>query len=119
MARMDMAAMDTGERGTGRTTRQMKAAAKGALFISCNDHCARQYDPSLARNIGREDLVIRGPSVIERGCRQLAGKQWPEIVIDHWFMEYATPRQIEDMVYLTHWARPLRIPVTTIVPAAA
>lgn len=67
-------------RGTGMTTRQMKEAPNGALFIWCNDRLA--YAKDLARHLSRDDLDIRGPMSIDR--HELRGRRWPAIVVDHY-----------------------------------
>lgn len=68
-------------RGTGRTTSQLRNAAHGAVFIWCNDRLF--YPKTLARDLGRGDLVIYGPSVLCNGGTQLMGIPAPEIILDH------------------------------------
>lgn len=65
-------------RGTGATTRQMKAAPRGAIFIWCNEYL--HYPRLLARHLGREDLHIHEKSVLD-GVR-LRGLRVP-IIVDH------------------------------------
>lgn len=67
------------DRGTGRTTKQMKEAPKGAVFIWCNQHI--DYPRELARKLGRTDLIIYGPAVFENNGFRLHGVR--SIVIDH------------------------------------
>lgn len=65
-----------GARGSGRTTRVMLAAPKGAYYVWCNDNIL--YPRLLARHLGRDDLVIVPQSFIRmmRGMRA-------ECVVDH------------------------------------
>lgn len=70
------------QRGTGRTTAQMRAAPQGALFIWCNEHT--DYPKRLARQLGRTDLVIEPASVLDSGnYRRLLGRKFSDIVLDH------------------------------------
>lgn len=64
------------ERGTGRTTKQMREAPAGAVFVWNNDHL--EYPRHVARVIGRPDLKIIGPRGLDRIRPPLAG-----IVVDH------------------------------------
>jgi len=68
------------ERGTGRTTRQMLTAARGSIFVWCND--VLHYPRELARFLGREDLTIVGASSIRDSS--LRGTC---VVVDHWISE--------------------------------
>lgn len=109
---MSKAAAEALGRGSGRTSAQMAAAAKGALFISCNGHCARTYDRHLAQHLGREDLVIRAPdTVLDLGGRSLLGNRWPEVVVDHALAD-VEPRWRQVMDTLHALFRPLRTPVS-------
>jgi len=67
------------ERGTGRTTEQMKNAKIGALFISLDG--IGFYLRELAKKLGREDLIFKSPQVLTFG--RLQGHRYPEIVLDH------------------------------------
>ena len=49
--------MADGDRGSGRTTEQMKDAPVGATFIWCNDRTS--YAERLAKHLGRPDLRIK------------------------------------------------------------
>jgi hypothetical protein len=64
--------------GSGRTTQQMREAPRHALFVWCNGHLS--YPRDLARSLGRDDLDIVGPYMLDR--RQLAGRRIP-VVVDH------------------------------------
>lgn len=68
-------------RGVGQTSMQMKAAPIGALFIWHNERleCPR----GLAAEVGRTDLLILGPSVLENGAERLKGCTFPAIIVDH------------------------------------
>lgn len=73
--------MHDNDPGTGRTTRQMEAAPKGALFIWCND--SLDYPRDLARRICRTDLVIVGLSALENGACTLRGRTFSGVGVDH------------------------------------
>jgi len=64
--------------GEGTTTKQMKAAPKGAVFVWCNGRT--DYAVVLARKIGREDLEIKSPTWLERSWR---GLELTGVVVDH------------------------------------
>jgi hypothetical protein len=66
------------DRQTGKTTRQMRAAPKGAVFIWCNAQL--DYPRILAKRIGREDLRIKSPTWLERAY---LGHEYLFIVVDH------------------------------------
>lgn len=65
-------------RGEGTTTRQMKEAPKGAVFVWCTGHI--DYPILLARKIGREDLQIKTPTWLEDRWR---GLELTGVVVDH------------------------------------
>lgn len=72
------------DRGTGRTTRQMEAAPKGALFVFAGGANARDYNRSLARKLGRDDLRILSPTEFEQhSIHRLRGIELTGIEIDH------------------------------------
>jgi len=66
------------ERQTGRTTKQMREAPRGAVFVWCNGRT--DYPRSLAASIGRRDLCIITPEDAREG-RQLRGAR--HVVVDH------------------------------------
>lgn len=70
--------MDEG-RGSGITRRAMEAAKPNAIYIWCNG--VLSYPKDLARHLGREDLKIYSPSVLEDD--RLRGILAPEIIVDH------------------------------------
>ena len=70
------------DRGTGRTTNQMLAAPKGAMFVSCCTG-AMNHDRDLARKIGRSDLYIVGPDIFNNDGERLRGKELTGFVVDH------------------------------------
>lgn len=63
-------------RGEGRTTQQMKAAPKGAIYVWCNNHL--HYPRQLSLALGRLDLTIVGPEWLKR-----KGYTNTEVVVDH------------------------------------
>jgi hypothetical protein len=63
------------EGGTGRTSRLMLDAPRGAHFIWCTDNA--EHAKELARRVGRTDLVCHPRYAL----RELAGVQ--SIVVDH------------------------------------
>ncbi len=70
--------MDT-TRGTGRTTRQMANAPKGAVYIWPNHQLA--YPALLASTIGRKDLQIVSPEWITED--RWRGVEVSGVVLDH------------------------------------
>jgi len=71
--------MMDGYRGTGRTTRQMVAAQKEAIYIWANNQLA--YPARLASAIGRNDLRIVSPEWITEG--RFRGLELSGLVLDH------------------------------------
>lgn len=67
------------DRQTGRTTRQMKSAPQGAVFVWRNGQI--EYPIALAKKIGREDLVVKPMSWLEP--RNVMGRTLPGLVLDH------------------------------------
>lgn len=69
------------DRGTGRTTEQLRQAATGAVFVWCNGHLG--YPRRLAAALSRQDLCIRGPDFFsEMGW---LGSRPGMVVVDHAF----------------------------------
>jgi hypothetical protein len=66
-------------RQTGRTTQQMLNAPVGAVFVWCNSDLA--YPKGLARDLQRDDLVVRRLSWLER--RNVMGRDFSGVVVDH------------------------------------
>jgi hypothetical protein len=67
------------DRQTGQTTQQMNNAPLGAVFVWCNSRT--HYPQALAKTLGREDLVVRPLSWLER--RNVMGRTFPGVVVDH------------------------------------
>jgi len=67
------------ERGTGKTTDQIREAPKGAIFVWCNDYTG--YVRDIAKSLGRDDLKIIGLSQAKNG-EYFLGRSNP-IVYDH------------------------------------
>lgn len=78
---MHIAHISDEQRGKGHTTQQLKDAKLGALFIWCNSRI--DYPKALARHLGREDIKIVSPSVLECNGERLRGLTLPEIILDH------------------------------------
>lgn len=67
-------------RATGTTSRQMKAAPQGAVYVWCND--AFWYPKSLARHLGRGDLEVVSPGWLLYP-HNWKGRRFSGIVLDH------------------------------------
>ena len=74
--------MDDSQRGNGFTTAQMRRAPQGALYI-WPVHSSIGYARDLARELGRDDLVIFPPSVLEHRGELLRGCIFSGLVLDH------------------------------------
>lgn len=81
-------------RGTGRTTRQMKEAPKGALFIWCTSNDTL-YPRALARDLDREDLVIIRLPRFASEIDQHRGRRYPAVIVDHAAARHMTDRIAE------------------------
>lgn len=66
-------------RGDGTTTKQMKAAAKNAVFVWLSTDLS--YPLHLAKQLNREDLKIVSPYWIKD--RKFLGLELTEIILDH------------------------------------
>ena len=73
-------ALPDGGRGSGRTTRAMLAAPKGAYYIWCGG--SLDYPRELARKLGREDLKIVGPDWLT--ARRYQGLTGLQLRVDHY-----------------------------------
>lgn len=73
---------DDSQRGNGFTTAQMKRAPQGALYI-WPVHQSIGYAKDLAQTLGREDLEIVSPLVLDRRGERLRGRRLSGIVLDH------------------------------------
>lgn len=69
----------TGGRQSGRTTRAMQEAPKGAVYVWV--HSNLDYPKELARKLGREDLRIVSPAWLED--RVWVGSLFSGIRLDH------------------------------------
>lgn len=67
-------------RGTGRTTKQMQDAPKGAIYVWVNQHLGWPRD--LAHHLGCDDLQIVSPTWLER-MGNWAGRSITGLVLDH------------------------------------
>lgn len=56
-------------RGTGTTSTQMRATPMNGVYIWCND--SLYYPRALARHLGREDLKIVAPAILDEYERLL------------------------------------------------
>ena len=69
-------------RGSGRTTKAMREAPQGALYIWCNDRT--EYAKQLACKIGRNDLEILCPDNLNRSrIYRLRGREFSGVIVDH------------------------------------
>lgn len=68
---------ETNDRQKSRTSAQMLAAPKGALFIWCNGNLA--YPRALAKHLGRSDLIVKAPAFFAI----TGGVRFPALVVDH------------------------------------
>ncbi len=91
------------DRGTGATTRQMRAAPHGALFVWVNNNLS--YPRNLASALGRTDLRIVSPEGLQPS---LYGHRFPTVVIDH--AARLNSRQREIVQALLVYASETRIP---------
>lgn len=73
---------DSGERGSGRTTRQLLAAPQGAYFVCPNRNEALYYTARLADHLGRRDIVLCDPDWISSPNRWY-GKTFSAVILDH------------------------------------
>lgn len=73
-----IAATDAGMRGGGHTTKQILDAPEEAIYVWVNERI--YYPKKIANKLGRNDLIIKGPSVLEYG--RLRGINKP-IILDH------------------------------------
>jgi hypothetical protein len=71
--------MENEDRGTGRTTKQMKEAKNKSVFVWCNEDL--NYPKQLAKDLNK-DLEIVGPSWFEKEHR-FVGRNLTGIVLDH------------------------------------
>lgn len=92
------------QRGTGRTTKQMKEAPRGAVFVWCNDNLS--WPRNLALTHGRKDLQIIGPTVLEGTLDRFRGTEIPAVVFDHIIRDHGlTPTQWRGFQMLRSMAR--------------
>ena len=85
------------KRQSGITTRLMKRAPEGAIFVWCRGDTS--YAQALANSLGRDDLEIVGPGYIEQG--RYRGIKDLQIVLDH-YTQLSKPAYDQLRVY---WAR--------------
>ena len=67
------------DRGTGRTTRLMLEAPKGATFVWCGG--STHYAVDLSRHLGRTDLEIMPLHWLR--MESVMGRGFPGLVVDH------------------------------------
>lgn len=67
-------------RGSGRTTRQLRALPIGAVFVSCNEQCVH-YNKRLARFLNRGDVIVVAPEWIVN--QRWQGREYTGIEVDH------------------------------------
>ena len=95
-------------RGSGRTTKQMKEAPKGALFIWCTEDQA--YAEQFASALGRGDLVVLPRRYLMRTERnRLSGREFPALILDHYLADTGLDdEQWEGYLYLLNRVRTLK-----------
>lgn len=71
--------MSSEDRGTGRTSAQMREAPRHAVFVWVNDRL--DYPQHLARHIGRDDLRVVGPLWLSQ--HRWRGVDLTGLVLDH------------------------------------
>ena len=86
-------------RGTGRTSDQLKAAPKGAVYVWVNNRL--NYPKRLALDLGREDLEIVAPSWLE--YNRFMGRIMSGLILDH--AVNLTDRQREVYEVIKHTIR--------------
>jgi len=81
------------DRQTGRTTRQIESAPRGAYFVAG----AIYYTRDLAKKLGRTDITIVG-----RDWLKYPASYWRniDVVIDHYVVETMDRREHEGTQYL-------------------
>lgn len=67
------------DRRTGNTSKQIREAPQGAVFVWCNHHI--WYPRELAKFLKREDLDIQPPNWIK--TENIQGRTFRGIVVDH------------------------------------
>jgi hypothetical protein len=90
--------MSEGSRQTGRTSKQMLEAPRGAMFVWCNS--STWYPRDLARSLGRTDLQICGPDMLNASSLHSLRSRGGKLVLDHACDVTSSPRW--DVYY---WAR--------------
>lgn len=78
------------DRGVGTTTRQIKEAPEGAIYVCCRDDIRHIKD--LARALGRSDLTFVGPSFF--GDNRWRGNRKP-LIVDHAAWDFFTDREFQ------------------------
>lgn len=73
---------DPSQRGYGLTTQQMRAAPAGAIYV-WPTAASLGYARALAQHLGRDDLEIVPPSILDQGGRRLRGRRISGLVLDH------------------------------------
>jgi|SRR6056297_997165 len=87
--------MDT-ERNTGRTTKQIKDAPNGAVFVAPSTRLV-DYCFSIAKSVGREDVKVVSPQWLENGSWR--GLRFPDVIMDHHAPCVMTERQLDAYRY--------------------
>jgi hypothetical protein len=91
------------ERGSGRTTEQLKAAARGAIYVVPKG--AIPYTRNLALHLRRDDIRLFSPEIFEsaRGIR--GQREWDLLVLDHAAWDHMTNRQRDTYdLCRQHWS---------------
>ena len=91
------------DRGTGRTTQQMREAPKDAVFVVFVDEIS--YARRLARALRRHDLLVIGAYEIER---RLLGSRTP-VIVDHALQPKLSQRHRDYINYHNECVKVLQI----------
>jgi hypothetical protein len=75
------------QRQSGRTTRRILDAPKGAMFVWCDHHL--HYPTGLTMFLGRTDITVVSPAILSDRSRALLRRQ--PVILDHAFGDGDVP----------------------------
>lgn len=88
-------------REDGTTTKQMREAPEGSLYIWCSN--TLDYPKTLAKNLGRSDLRIVGLGFLDD--TRWAGREFAGVVLDHAVIEHWDHNQLYNFNRLNSYVR--------------